>query len=225
MQADYLGKGDLTKFINPFHPMKFTFDFGHYQDVEHEDPEDVEHEHDHKGDDDDFVHCHYQYHVYPSSQFEDEAYGDLPVLAAVCSAAVFFLIALAFFTYDGFVQRRNKKVINAAAKTNAIVLSLFPAHIRDRLVGGVNEGSQTKHKRNGLKGFLDEAGYDNHEGGSNPSNKPIAELFPSTTVMFGTVLFSQNRNCIAGNILTLKSEFLLLTCSRHCRLHCMVRKN
>lgn len=126
--------------------------------------------------------------LYPSSDFEDAAYDDLPIFAAVCSAAVFFLIALAFFMYDGFVQRRNAKVVAAAAKTNAIVLSLFPAHIRDRLVGSSNiggGGQSGKKKSNCLKGFLDEAGLENKGGedGSRTSNKPIAELFPSTTVM------------------------------------------
>lgn len=122
--------------------------------------------------------------LYPSSDFEDAAYDDLPIFAAVCSAAVFFLIALAFFMYDSFVQRRNAKVVAAAAKTNAIVLSLFPAHIRDRLVGSSNMGGggqSGKKKSNGLKGFLLE--NKGGEDGSRTSNKPIAELFPSTTVM------------------------------------------
>lgn len=43
------------------------------------------------------------------------------------------MLIVAFIIYDVYVQRRNRKVVAVAAKTNEIVASLFPEAVRDRL--------------------------------------------------------------------------------------------
>jgi len=44
------------------------------------------------------------------------------------------LVAVVFYLYDLFVQRRNENLTIKAAQTNAIVANLFPDTIRDRYV-------------------------------------------------------------------------------------------
>ena len=83
-----------------------------------------------------------------------------------------------------FVQRRNEKLVENAARANAVVSSLFPRNIRDRFVAQSDGKTATKRVRN-LKAFL--AGHDTQAGVETiePKMKPLADLFPDTTVMFG----------------------------------------
>ena len=135
--------------------------------------------------------CKYGINIFPTSEFESSAHDETPALAAIVSSVIFLGIAFCFFAYDRFVQIRNHKIIDAAAKTNAIVLSLFPGHIRDQLLGSPEQAKPKKgHTPNGVKAYLEnpdaisgkEAGM---EGGKR--SRPIAELFPATTIMFGDV--------------------------------------
>jgi len=74
-------------------------------------------------------------------------------------------------------------------------LSLFPKHVRDQLIGAqqVHSPSKKTHKGtapNGVKAYLTNAdamsGKVEQMEDGKPS-KPIAELFPATTIMFGDV--------------------------------------
>jgi len=106
-----------------------------------------------------------------------------------------------FIVYDNFVRRRNDKVVNAAAQSNAILSSLFPSNVRDRLFAekvGEKQGQGSKKTSSGgggtktrLRSFLDtdgasvpmtgDAGIDGE--GLGYEGKPIADLFPDTTIM------------------------------------------
>ena len=96
-----------------------------------------------------------------------------------------------FFTYDSFVETRTKRIITEAAQSNAIVSSLFPDELRDRLFNDDDASSasftesSTKKPRTakiGLKTFLlDKKPADDE---SDKKQKPIADLFPETTIMF-----------------------------------------
>lgn len=82
-----------------------------------------------------------------------------------------------------FVQSRNKKVENVAARSNAIVSSLFPSNVRDRLLAEnlevqVSKG-KSRSKTDGNGSLNDVAVY---------KSKPIADLFPETTVLFGDIV-------------------------------------
>lgn len=87
------------------------------------------------------------------------------------------------FVFQSFVQSRNKKVENVAARSNAIVSSLFPSNVRDRLLAEnlevqVSKG-KNRSKGDGTSGANDVAVY---------KSKPIADLFPETTVLFGDIV-------------------------------------
>ena len=75
------------------------------------------------------------------------------------------------------VQRRNEKIIVNAARSNAIVSSMFPETIRDRLL--------FQHAMPSQRGQLLLNGAANES--DNRSTKPLADLFLETTVMFADI--------------------------------------
>ena len=81
-----------------------------------------------------------------------------------------------------FVQRRNEKLVENAARSNALVSSLFPRTIRERFVEQNNIGDTATTRVSNLKAFLN--GKDMPNGQDFRESNPIADLFVDTTVMF-----------------------------------------
>lgn len=114
-------------------------------------------------------------------------------------------MALSFLFYDYFVRRRNEKVVSAAARSDKILSSLFPKNVRERLFAESEEAEQLKkgNKRNNnkkvpksrLNSYLASGelsanpGDDSSHHGSSHAfkGKPIADLFPETTLFFGDI--------------------------------------
>lgn len=104
----------------------------------------------------------------------------------------------AFFVYDIFVQKRNRKVVAVAAKTNEIVASLFPEAVRGRLFEDSHKPDSNKKKTpsganengdNMIKNFLsgDTDGMNDEvdeEDDYMYKTRPIADLYPACTIMF-----------------------------------------
>jgi class 3 adenylate cyclase len=91
-----------------------------------------------------------------------------------------------FLVFNLLVERRQFIILNKAADSTAIVSSLFPKQVRDRLLASErNETTQSNKYGSGnnrLKSFL----YgDQDNGGIN--SVPIADLFPNCTVMFADI--------------------------------------
>ena len=146
--------------------------------------------------------CDFYLYVYPTTIFRDSFTSDQPIIFTVIVALAFAITAIFFLFYVRIVQRRQTKVMATAARTNAIVTSLFPSNVRDRIMKdaedavnnnkemtpflpGMGEGATKK-----LRTFLDEA----NPAASNDNQlimfktKPIADLFPETTVMFADLV-------------------------------------
>jgi hypothetical protein len=88
-----------------------------------------------------------------------------------------------FVFYDRLVERRQALVMKKAVETTAVVASLFPEAVRERLIqgtaGATDSGKGTfMNKNNRLKGFIKEGGKD------DDNLQPIAELYPRCTVLF-----------------------------------------
>ena len=88
-----------------------------------------------------------------------------------------------FLVYDHMVERRQDIVMRQARKTTAIVTSLFPESVTKRLLAEKTSNHERKflsaNKR--LQTFLTSDGEDQQI----LQAKPIADLFPYTTVIFG----------------------------------------
>ena len=90
------------------------------------------------------------------------------------------IVALVFFIYDMLVQNRNEKIVATAARSNAIVTSIFPDAIRDRLLQQTVATTKGRH----LRSYLSGGGV---EGAGDQSAKPLADLFLETTIMFADI--------------------------------------
>jgi hypothetical protein len=76
-------------------------------------------------------------------------------------------------------------VIRSAVQSTAIVSSLFPSNVRDRLYKEQEENENRRKKNHGnLKTFLrDGSGVIDGGADYHISSKPLADLFTETTVL------------------------------------------
>jgi hypothetical protein len=136
-------------------------------------------------------HCYYSFVCYSSEEYENSVRTNLPsvVVASVC--AIFLFVALTFVFYDRFVQRRNNIVLSAATKSHAILSSLFPSNIRDRLYAEREAADKQSNKGNpNLTSLLrtDGVGVSGvADGDMGYVGKPIADLFSEATVLFADI--------------------------------------
>lgn len=151
--------------------------------------------------------CLYSLEVYPSDELHAGWDEKMPTVFACVVAATFVITAMTFGLYDRFTRQRNKKVVNAAAKTDRIVQSLFPSNIRDRLLAEEEDFEKRqgeKGARTRLKDFLANDGPVEKEMESTDDfmykTKPIADLFPETTIMFADVSIHLRRRADVGLI-------------------------
>lgn len=123
--------------------------------------------------------CTYTATVYPSSLMREQFATAAPVFYTVGTAVIFLFTVFVFIFYDYLVQRRQKYLADKATKTSAIISSLFPKIVRDRLLedGGANAAVT------GMAGIS----RTNADAAGNPNGPPIANFFANTTVMFGDI--------------------------------------
>ena len=137
-------------------------------------------------------HCIYTMTVYPTEEFEDMYNTNRPLHYCLGVLAIFVSTSLAFILFDCLVTRRQGRLLTTAKKQNAIVSSLYPQQVRDKLMDEVEVEETKKLKRSnsaraGLRSFLTEqqgdraSGMDAVDAKSRP--KAIADTFPETTIM------------------------------------------
>ena len=78
--------------------------------------------------------CEYTVSIYPTTDFEDAFQDGTPVIYMCGVLGVFLLTSLVFIAYDQLVQRLKKKVVTSAERSKAIINTLFPQEVQDRLV-------------------------------------------------------------------------------------------
>ena len=80
--------------------------------------------------------CHGSYvlNLYPTSKLEDLYDTNQDVIFSWSIVAVFVLILILLASYVRLVGRRQRKLMEKAQKTNAIVASLFPERIQQRMM-------------------------------------------------------------------------------------------
>jgi len=135
-----------------------------------------------------FDYCAYTVSTYPSQYMKDKYHTNHPITYTMIAVGIFVFTALVFIGYDKLVSMRQKKVMSTAVQSTTIVSSLFPSNVRDRLMEGnidakpVNKatGSMFQPTKSRLRTFL-------NDGDSSNDNKPIADLFTDTTVLFADI--------------------------------------
>ena len=132
--------------------------------------------------------CEYNLSLYPDQSFEDQFKSKRPLHSSLAVAGVFLWIASVFFFYDFLVRRRQDKVNDVATKSNAVVASLFPAQVRDKLMMNQMESSDRNIPASTTSliasRFTSDSWANTMNQTSKPQSAPIADLFPSATVLF-----------------------------------------
>jgi class 3 adenylate cyclase len=137
--------------------------------------------------------CRYYFYLYGTKELEESYQTSLPLVLSLSVAGAFIFMICTFFAYDYFVRQRNEKIVGAAARSGAIVSSLFPSNVRERLYAEQSEPSAKSQ----LKKFVDDSvalvahdksSEDDDDDGFMYKSKPIADLFPETTVLFADIV-------------------------------------
>jgi len=140
--------------------------------------------------------CSYKVNFYSSPEFEEQQTQDVPFRFAMSLTAVFAIMALSFLLYDFLNRRRNTRVVATAAHSDAILSSIFPTKVRDRLIEerAGNEAAKKNIERSSLsrmKNFLSTDSWKESKeetpAGTVDTSTPIADLFPETTILFADI--------------------------------------
>jgi hypothetical protein len=150
----------------------------------------------------DAEYCPYTLSVYPSGEMQATYTSSNPVYFTMATVLIFGFTSLLFIVYDKSVEARQRKVMNTAVRAEAIVQSLYPAVVRDRLFptddpSGTGAGKRRKggglalsNSKTEIKSYLANGGHD--ASSVNPTDDtewtavhgilykspPIAELYP-----------------------------------------------
>lgn len=127
--------------------------------------------------------CEYSLYVYPTPEMYDHYHTSMPIIITFSVAMVFVFTAVMFVLYDRLVERRQRLVMSTALRSNAIVSSLFPQQIRDRLFAEEQEVTPLHGTKTKLRTFLTGDATEKKDDVTMYETKPIADLFPDTTVM------------------------------------------
>lgn len=117
--------------------------------------------------------CPMTVHFYPSKIMESEYKTQNPMIFTVSVMLIFAFALVVFYFYDAKVDSRQKTVMQTATHSSAIVSSLFPSEVRDRLYPIAEEKFDYKVLGN---------------SSTRPSDSPIAHLYPDTTVLFADLV-------------------------------------
>jgi Adenylate and Guanylate cyclase catalytic domain len=130
--------------------------------------------------------CAYTLHAYPAKLMMEHYLTPLPIILTALIGGIMAFTIMVFCIYNWSVERRQQRVLDAAMRTNAIVSSIFPEQVRDRLEAEALQGTTTK-----LRGYLSspdqDADMDDAKGILRYKTKPIADFFASATVLFADV--------------------------------------
>jgi heme/copper-type cytochrome/quinol oxidase subunit 2 len=79
--------------------------------------------------------CIYTITVYPTAEYEQSFHTGIAFTYTLTTIVLAVTSIFLFVVYSILVDRRQKRVLDSAAKSNAIIKSLFPAVVRRRLFG------------------------------------------------------------------------------------------
>ena len=130
--------------------------------------------------------CVYTLTVYPSDKMENQYLTRDPLVYTIVIACVFLLTSLIFVAYDWMVRHQQKKLLAKAVQSGALVSSLFPKAVRDRIYAEQQqrkEAAKTKTQSKDIRALMGNNPHGNeHEDIEN--TRPIAERHEDCTVLF-----------------------------------------
>eukprot|EP00977_Amphora_coffeiformis_P006818 scaffold1498_cov163-Amphora_coffeaeformis.AAC.10 len=138
--------------------------------------------------------CPFSVTAYPTFTFKNDYVTNAPWVYMTGVLCVFFVAAIAFVIYDYNVQRKQAKLFHSAQKTSAIVAEIFPKNVQKRIIeekqererNNLNASRSNLAPKSELKSMMSKG--DEKSGVENYKGKPIADLFPETTIMFADIV-------------------------------------
>jgi hypothetical protein len=139
--------------------------------------------------------CPYHIKLYASDTMKDDHESNNALIFMFVAVTIFVFTSAVFILYDCVSERRQKKVLSVAEQSSAVVSSLFPKVVRDRIFptsqpkGKQKSLDRVENARLRLQQFLNGDGESpDYTGGTDQVNDPapIAELFLETTVSKST---------------------------------------
>ncbi|GKZ01289.1 hypothetical protein MPSEU_001079900 [Mayamaea pseudoterrestris] len=122
--------------------------------------------------------CTYTMTSYPSQEMVNEYQTNLPALVTLAVALVFAFTLGMFLLYDKLVERRQTLVLRRAEQTTAIVQSLFPKKVAEKLIQQKHNNDILASTNQKLNKFLE---------GDEQGKSCLADLFPACTVLFADI--------------------------------------
>lgn len=151
--------------------------------------------------------CDYEMSVHLTEDYVGHFRSSAPLLYLLLALGITAVVIFMFILYGKLMEQRQAEVMEKAAKSEAIVKSLFPAVVRDRLFG-VEEAENRRRSplfpssryhitgrsngdhpeisvKSNLTNFL--ATSNRQESYPGLDEEPIAEMFSNTTIMFADI--------------------------------------
>ena len=127
--------------------------------------------------------------VYPTNAFRGAFDNRDAVIYTTMVLAVFFFMIVAFLVYAWTVRNRQKTVKSTIDKTTAIVASIFPENVQDRIYNEAKRQVEEEAKMTGpTKSVLQSLAKDINGHSRSAAGKPIADLFTECTIMFADIV-------------------------------------
>jgi class 3 adenylate cyclase len=138
--------------------------------------------------------CPQSIYVYASNDMKERYITNSPIVFSFAVIAIFAFTSFVFYCYDAKVESRQRFVMHTAERSSAIVSSLFPTSVRDRLYtnpSGNQIVQEPARARSKLQTLLQlnttEAEYVQADRTMTSDAGAIAELYPETTVLFADI--------------------------------------
>ena len=161
----------------------------------------------------------YNFYLYPTQELQDLYVTKKPVNYTILVCFIFFFTSCIFVAYACMVEKRQKMVMKSAVTSDAIVSSLFPTAVKERLYNSQDE-KKTKHEAKNpfaASERMMEVPSTYGDEMENPNGPPIAELYPDTTILFAGRYFLYDMNLLEVRLLIYYFPQLF----RHCWLYCL----
>ncbi|CAB9526367.1 natriuretic peptide receptor 2 [Seminavis robusta] len=134
--------------------------------------------------------CRYVMNLYPSQEFEDQYRTNRPAVFTVGAIMIFVITALFFFLYDCLVKKRQNVVVASANRTGALVNSMYPKDVRERLLADERDNAGHESKMFGLPMVGNHSNSLTASTMSSSNNgvlfyntTPIADYYPEGSLM------------------------------------------
>ena len=123
--------------------------------------------------------CHFTLHIFPTASFEATYRTNSPATKTIAIVSCFVFTAILFVLFNLVVEYRQKKLESNANKNSALVSSLFPENVRERLV------AEYEQKPKEVSSVFDPTMPINVALATRP---PIADRFDCSSVFFADLV-------------------------------------